>query len=545
MTSQGGGLMRWLAEEATKTLQDALELQDKPEPEEAPFQHKYEARKLLVLLQAQLAMQPSDTGDADVDAEQIKSESLARILFQLGVNHSESEETSEGQKLLDRAREIIADDVDANLQPRRVALAIAIHNHLGIVWAGLGEVEQAMNHLQQADRLYRTFVADHDPATAWLHTEFVDRCSGEERRKGLETAHTLTSFYLAQAYGNLGQRPKMAEYIQRTLQRQLEFDAYQPLEWAVHAAALSQYFMTEAMWQAARHCLACASFMRVADVERSGPLAPMDMASGEEEERQRQHASISMCWVKYFLNLLDEGKRQATEEASIKEVASQDFVRFDLDVLPYEDDTPVRPPTDYETAKHCYIHGTRHLNEALKFYTLQDHATDHVACLQDNSAFFRHLADYTPDPDIASKMHKRRADLLEAIAGQLNSQYFLAVCKQLRFELGEIYMEMYNIKYQRLKDSGDPDPKAIAKVNRLIALGRKNFITFIAKRPDLPYAACFPRTYPPARIGMGRSSHVLTADVNELIQFHEDSLMRYTYIVDYCNKHPVPNFEVR
>ena len=36
-------------------------------------------------------------------------------------------------------------------------------------------------------------------------------------------------------------------------------------------------------------------------------------------------------------------------------------------------------------------------------------------------------------------MHKRRIDLLEAVVKQLNPQYFLLVCRQLNFELAEIY----------------------------------------------------------------------------------------------------------
>jgi len=36
-------------------------------------------------------------------------------------------------------------------------------------------------------------------------------------------------------------------------------------------------------------------------------------------------------------------------------------------------------------------------------------------------------------------MHKRRIDMLLALVKDLNPQYFLAVCRQLDYELGEAY----------------------------------------------------------------------------------------------------------
>eukprot|EP00730_Choanoeca_flexa_P004227 TRINITY_DN11636_c0_g1_i10.p1 TRINITY_DN11636_c0_g1~~TRINITY_DN11636_c0_g1_i10.p1 ORF type:complete len:121 (+),score=25.59 TRINITY_DN11636_c0_g1_i10:235-597(+) len=87
--------------------------------------------------------------------------------------------------------------------------------------------------------------------------------------------------------------------------------------------------------------------------------------------------------------------------------------------------------------------------------------------VQDNSNFYRHLAEYCDSPDTAAKMHKRRADMLGDMVNQLNSQYFLAICKQLHYELGEIYAEMMRLKMAKLNSAAQPEPAALIKINKL------------------------------------------------------------------------------
>ena len=43
-------------------------------------------------------------------------------------------------------------------------------------------------------------------------------------------------------------------------------------------------------------------------------------------------------------------------------------------------------------------------------------------------------------------MHKRRIDLLTPILSEINSQFYLQICRQLQYEIGEIYSEMTDFK---------------------------------------------------------------------------------------------------
>uniref|UniRef100_A0A8C7IK59 KIF-binding protein n=1 Tax=Oncorhynchus kisutch TaxID=8019 RepID=A0A8C7IK59_ONCKI len=70
----------------------------------------------------------------------------------------------------------------------------------------------------------------------------------QERIKRFEMAYTHTLYYLAQMYNNLELYEK----------RQLEFNQFIPLEWAMNAATLSQYYITKTLYMEGRHCLSAA-----------------------------------------------------------------------------------------------------------------------------------------------------------------------------------------------------------------------------------------------------------------------------------------------
>jgi hypothetical protein len=50
---------------------------------------------------------------------------------------------------------------------------------------------------------------------------------------------------------------------------------------------------------------------------------------------------------------------------------------------------------------------------------------------------------------------RRSAQLLEAVNSELNPEPYLLICRQLSFELGEIYLTMVDLKQQKLKARQD------------------------------------------------------------------------------------------
>ena len=65
----------------------------------------------------------------------------------------------------------------------------------------------------------------------------------------------MVLYLVLQVYQKSDDAHKAAHYCQVTLRRQLEAKSYKPIDWALNAATLSQYYVVENDFLLARHCL--------------------------------------------------------------------------------------------------------------------------------------------------------------------------------------------------------------------------------------------------------------------------------------------------
>ena len=89
-------------------------------------------------------------------------------------------------------------------------------NILGILWAGRGQVRKSFQYLLGANTLYMTIKdgADFKSKAHVLPAVIED----------LENIYTHNCFYLAQAYGNIGDSKLSSIFCHRTLQRQFTYN---------------------------------------------------------------------------------------------------------------------------------------------------------------------------------------------------------------------------------------------------------------------------------------------------------------------------------
>lgn len=73
--------------------------------------------------------------------------------------------------------------------------------------------------------------------------------------KGCSFYEHLTRHFNSQVYQKAEDGDKAAHYCTVTLRRQLEMKSYDPVAWALNAATLSQYYVTENDFTLSRHCL--------------------------------------------------------------------------------------------------------------------------------------------------------------------------------------------------------------------------------------------------------------------------------------------------
>ena len=64
------------------------------------------------------------------------------------------------------------------------------------------------------------------------------------------------------------------------------------------------------------------------------------------------------------------------------------------------------------------------------------------------------MSEFDTNFERRCKMHKRRIDLLTPILSEINSQFYLQICRQLQYEIGEIYSEMTDFKIAVAEQEG-------------------------------------------------------------------------------------------
>ncbi|XP_018422585.1 PREDICTED: KIF1-binding protein isoform X2 [Nanorana parkeri] len=553
----------------------ASDVESKNDPENEPYRSKYRARELLREARALLGAeeesgerQDEDDGAQDKDKQRILAARRAVIEFRLGVNHTETEEMSAGEEHLVKVTRILEryrmshDCVSAYLQAQ---------NNLGILWADRGEIIIAQTYLESAESLYRQYMKKIgkppiDPDEHFTAEE--KKLTEQERSKRFERVYTHTMYYLAQVYKHLKQDEKAAQYCHTTLQRQLEYDGYNPMEWAINAATLSQYYLGKQCYMEARHCLAAANVI----FSKAGQTPSPEAAKEAEQERldqlRQKKAEIARCWVKYVINVLqdarkkledsigeldvdlqDELKAERRQEEDEKEKGRKKAVLFGSSdiydsILAVEEKVECSLPLDFKEAREVFLVGQNYINEAKEYFQLDGHVTDHIDVIQDNSALFKILAFFEEDYERRCKMHKRRVDMLEPLTKELNPQYYLLVCRQLQFELADTYYEMMDLKVAIGNKLDEMDSHTIKKINSLAQSAIKYYEMFLdsLRSPDKKFPEKLEEdVLRPALVAKFHIARLygklISSDPKKQLENMQKSLNEYTFVVEYCANH--------
>ncbi|XP_060897893.1 KIF-binding protein [Labrus mixtus] len=583
--------------------QNLTDVESRNDPENDPFRSKYKARELLREIYCSLKSfeagegeeesggesserpveEPPESGQGEDGLDQafsrhspggLRAAKLGAVEYYLGVNHIDTEELPAGQehlmncmKLLERCR--VSSD--------NVSLFIHVRNQLGILWAGRDETEMAQGFLETAESVYQRYMKEDGTPPTDMTEYFTTEeklLTHQERTKRFELAYTHTKYYLAQVYKNLGQTERAATYCHSTLQRQLQLNQFSPMEWALNAATLSQYYINKGRYMEGRHCLSAATVISGLAGE-----APSEAAAEESEtERDRREtlrqkrAEIARCWIKYCLNLLHDAKkllednigeldtdrqeelkraRRGEEEEEEKErksallFGSEDT--FDS-IASLEEKVSSLFPLDFTEARAVFLVGQNYVTQAKDYFLMDGYVTDHIEILQDHSSLFRGLAFFEEDLERRCKMHKRRVDMLEPICNELNAKYYLMIRRQLMFELAEIYNEMMDLKLtlaNRQADTQSLDNHTIKKFNHLCSASAKYFQMFLdslcspeGKYPEhLEEEVLRPALV--ARFRVARLySRLISSEPSVQLENLNKSLENYKYVVQYCEGHP-------
>ncbi|XP_072534499.1 KIF-binding protein [Salminus brasiliensis] len=573
------------------------EVESRKDPENDPFRSKYEARELLkeiycTLKNVDAEESDGEEGETNGQPEQSGSEGgesgagrtypgdsraglraakLAVIEYHLGVNHTETEELSAGEEHLMNCMALLE---KCTVTQENVTLFIQARNQLGILWAGRDETEKAQGFLETAESIYVQYMKEDGQPPMDLADFFVaeeDASSQQERMRRFEMAYTHTLYYLAQVYKNLEQYERAGQYCHSTLQRQLKFNQFVPLEWAINAATLSQYYITKTRYMEARHCLAAATVIAgLAGEVPSEAAAKESQAEYDKREQLRQkRAEIARCWIKYCLNLLQDARkllednigeldldrqeelqRARRDEEEEKERGRKSAVLFDSSdtfdsICSQEEKVSCVFPLTFKEARAIFLVGQAFVGQAKEYFEMDGHVTDHIEIIQDHSALFKVLAFFEEDLERRCKMHKRRVDMLEPICKDLNAQYYLLICRQLQFELADTFYEMMSLKLAVAEKQDQPDAHIIKKFNHLCTSSIKYYDMFLdsIRSPEGKFPEVLEddvlRPALVAKFGVARlQSKIICTNLDTQLENLNRSLECYNFIVQYCTEHP-------
>uniref|UniRef100_A0A1B6MDG1 KIF-binding protein n=1 Tax=Graphocephala atropunctata TaxID=36148 RepID=A0A1B6MDG1_9HEMI len=556
MTEVSEDILIELREKCEK-VQNLLEGESKRDPETEPYKSVYAAREILSDMKSCLANLKDSIRSSDPLHDQIEA-MYGGVLLLLGTLALDTEELATGEEHLMNCLSCLEDQA---MQPKKVLVVLKALNQLGLLWSQRSDGNKSHGYLQQAEQLYNDYTDQVGEQPVDVYALFTVPDSGPATTKAdspLEKVHTLTLYYLAQVYGAMDNPLKSAIYCHNTLKRQLESKDYDKVEWALNSATLAQFFMEQNAFRQARHHLSAASYvLDKHDQDLQGIESSEDERLFRKEHLKHRSADVARCWTKYGLMLLsasrdrlmeaEEGQSGDATPRRLRPPGELSGLQFSLlELSMYEDQVTDSFVLTFDDARSVFLNSQQWLTQAKLYYTLDDHASDHVQIIKDYSELYRNLAFFEDDEERQCKMHKRRVDLLEGVVKELNPTYFLTACQELWFELGETYTHMVDIKLAKLEANSDaPSAHALQKVNHLAEQAIAAYNSFLDtlrdhKTKEIPDKFSKELERPGLLIYFylaGLYRRLVAADKATKLTNLTNSLQYYQKVVDYCQRH--------
>ncbi|XP_076274326.1 KIF-binding protein-like [Rhynchophorus ferrugineus] len=537
----------------------------KTDPENEPFLSKYSARQILIGMKANIE-NLMRTHSADTVENTKLTAMYGTVHLYLGMVAIDTEESSSGEKHLEKCKELL--EPHENL-PEVILIVLNMYNQFGILWS-LRDPEKSKSYLEKAETLYNDFkksgIVPIDISDLFVSS--IETYNEAEAIKNFEKCHTLTLYYLAQIFGKLKEDFKSAIYCHITLQRQLEMNDYEPIDWALNSATLSQFFMEKCGFKQARHHLAASSYIldKYKREEIDIDCEHNDEFDAKLETFNHRSADVARCWTKYGIFLLSKSKERLlahtedidercqavsdlaliklTDDMKVTAADLQNLSFSGIDVTKYEEQISDQFILHLGDAKKVFLKAQDWIKKAQDYYNLNTLASDYIEIILDQSQLYLNLLFFDDNQDNQAKLHKRRIDLLEYVINNINSQYYMSYCRQIWFELGQSYSDIIDIKLEKLRETKDrPKPQALNKVNVLVEKSIRHYEHFLSsfkanvdEREKILDDAekAFLRAYFHVAALYGR---YITLDKVTQLKYTDQQYEHYKFIVDYCERH--------
>ena len=316
------------------------------------------------------------------------------------------------------------------LLPRSASFPLLVvdgHNQLSLLHIGRAHYNRAVHCLLVAQRLYQSMRkrqtdSEQQQQQQQRSPALPSLPAGQWRV--LSTLHTLTLYYLAQAYGRLEKRQLSAHCCHLCLYRQLQSDAglttAEKADWVRNAISLAEYYQHKRDWAQAWQCV------RGGDAVLSS-ITPAEL---EPDKLSELTADVHTANGLFYLSFMQDSKASSppptTAASSSPSRPQLTFTSLSLPPFPYTQ------PLSSQSLTAVFTAAYHHFQSALHHYTIDGFVSQHIAICQHISSLYKQYGHYP----------KRRAAVLLPCLDGLSSRHFLSQFRQLHHELAWIYSAM-------------------------------------------------------------------------------------------------------
>eukprot|EP00605_Chrysophyceae_sp_TOSAG23-4_P001540 GSChrysophyteH1.ASY1.ANO1.1688.1 assembled CDS len=467
-----------LIEDYDEKLALAMKLCDVVDPVEKPYDSKYKARKILDDLVNQLeATRTVSMMEGRRDTVYEMNWRAAACQVKIGTICWEVDEPHHAQDELERAasyyspgfvqsiNDMVGDTGSENesssqetssrvslSDPPEVSLprdslvlcidAMQCLNMLGILWAGRGVVAKSFLYLVAANNLYER---------GKKHTDKLHAGSSSfDRRKArdMESVYTHNLFYLAQAYGHVGDSKKSGEQLNSRFESKTA-----ALDWVKNCVGISDFYIALGHYRRCALALISAECVLLRFVLESADN--IQETQSEEDARvlaTEVHADLNRRIAHLDVLVL----KRAFERQLFKESCAESALDFEepffaglsVPAIPYLCAGDIET---FEHARAVFLRASVRLDASKKFYLLEGYVSDHVALVQEQSKLYHYLAAFETEPKRKMAMENKRIDMLTPLLGSLNPVPFEGFHKELSYEIAETYMTLHDVKIEKLR----------------------------------------------------------------------------------------------
>lgn len=404
---------------------------------------------------------------------------------------------------------------------------LLVYNMLGLSYVNREEVEEGLGCLAKAAQLYQAFRAApgedvyHNRSGEGRGRRWRFFYEGGNDHEQVEDSHTLTEFYLAQAYTKTGLKDKAAEYCGLTLQRQHSSGKYDLKDFVNNLVGLAEYYQGSKLFSQAQYLLMLAT--------RAIP----------EGTKRKLRATVHISLGNLLAELLDFSAARLEQQTP-----SADDAQVGRQLLQFKEFAQPFPhlvlPADLEGCKSLFRQANTQLKKAIEVFVLDGYVTEHLEILHAQSKLYKSLTRLEKSSERQAAMLEKRRELLEPLLSELNPKAYPASWQRILVEVSEIVNDLFNVRVALLSAKGVPSEEKIAASRSLglkSAQYYREIIRTLEEDKEVPRNEQYFRSIVNSKINIAKAtSKLMSSDRKARVEFLKQSWLLYQGVMDFIRK---------